>query len=135
MAMTEQRSEHSSEIVVVVVAEDEWLIRMTVVDALTASGIIVNEAEDATAALSHLTASPDLVNVLFTDVQMPGAMDGLELAHHVRATWPRIGLLITSGALRPDGSDLPDGARFLAKPYEHAEVIRHVRELATSVEL
>ena len=131
--MTEQPSEPPSEIVVVVVAEDEWLVRMAIVDALTASGLIVNEAEDATAALSHLTASPDLVNVLFTDVQMPGAMDGLALAHHVRATWPKIGLLITSGTLRPDGSDLPDGARFLAKPYEHTEVIKHVLELATSV--
>jgi two-component system, response regulator PdtaR len=69
---------------------------------------------------------------LFTDIQMPGTMDGVALAHHTSQHWPWIGLIITSARPRPDRAVLPKKSRFVAKPYRHHHVIRHIRELTTA---
>ncbi len=114
---------------VVVVAEDELLIRMAVADSLNEAGFLVLEAEHAEEALAILELEAHGVHVLFTDVRMPGDMDGLALSHHVKTHWPWIGLIVTSAHATLKDDTLPEGSRFLPKPYHHPHVIEHVREL------
>jgi CheY-like chemotaxis protein len=80
--------------ILVLVAEDEELVRLVVTEVLRDAGFEVIEAEHAEAALSVLEQHAARVHVLFTDIQMPGAMDGLALAHHTSQNWPEIALLI-----------------------------------------
>ena len=94
---------------VVVVAEDEALIRMMAVDALTEAGFAVVEAGHAEDALAVLAAQSNDIHVLFTDIHMPGSMNGLELTHHVRDHWPWIALIVASGKARPLAAELPEG--------------------------
>ncbi len=101
---------------VVLVVEDEFLIRMHSADMIRDLGFEVIEAVDADQAVSLLESVPG-IKVVFTDIQMPGSMDGLLLAEVVRNRWPPIALLITSGKVRPPADDMPDGARFIPKPY------------------
>jgi CheY-like chemotaxis protein len=115
--------------VVVIVVEDEPLIRMVLAQALLEDGFDVIEAIHAQEAVTMLEAEAIRIHALFTDVNMPGEMDGLALAHHARAHWPWISLLVTSGRAYPEASAMPDGTRFIAKPYEFAQVIRHIREM------
>ena len=114
----------------VLVAEDEELVRLIIVEALEDAGFKVIEAVHAEAALGVLHVHADSIHVLFTDIQMPGTMDGLALAHHTAKNWPKIALLLTSGRPRPHQRSLPERSRFLTKPYHHHHVIRHIRELA-----
>jgi CheY-like chemotaxis protein len=101
---------------VVLLVEDELLVRMATADALTDAGFDVIETAHAQAALEILQQRDD-IRVLFTDVKMPGSMDGLELADLVRRRWPHILIVITSGHLMPESVRLPDDAVFIAKPY------------------
>ena len=117
------------EVPVVIVAEDEAIIRMVTVDVLVDAGFTVLEAEHAEAALAHLHEGADGIHGLFTDVDMPGTMNGIDLAHHVSANWPWVVLLVTSGKPDPVESALPKGSRFLPKPYDYNHVVQHVREL------
>ena len=103
--------------ILVLVAEDEELVRLVIVEALEDAGFEVIEAGHADAALGVLQIHSARIHVLFTDIQMPGAMDGLALAHHTAKNWPKIALLITSARPRPDRASLPRKSRFLAKPY------------------
>lgn len=116
----------------VLVTEDEDLVRLVIVEALEDAGFEVIEAEHAEAALSVLQVHADRIHVLFTDIHMPGSMDGLALAHHVASHWPKIALLITSGRPSPDRGSLPKDSRFLAKPYDHGDVIQHLLELSAA---
>ena len=118
--------------ILVLVAEDEELVRLVIAEALRDAGLEVMEAEHAEAALSVLEHHAARVHVLFTDIQMPGSMDGLALARHISENWPEIALLITSARPQPDRAMLPEKSRFLAKPYHHSHVVRHVRELAAA---
>ena len=118
---------------VVIVAEDEAVIRMVTADVLTDAGFCVLEAEHAAEALSHLHLRAGEIHGLFTDVDMPGEMNGLELAHHVSATWPWVVLLVTSGKPNPATECLPKGSRFLPKPYDFNHVVQHVREMIDQV--
>lgn len=118
--------------VVVLIAEDEPLIRMMAVDALSDAGFTVVEAEHADGALEILQAQADGVHVLFTDVHMPGTMDGLQLAHHAHGHWPWIAVLIASGQARPTAEELPLNSRFLPKPYDYHQVIQQVREMLSA---
>lgn len=113
----------------VIVAEDEALTRILAVEVLEAAGFIVIEVEHAAGALAVLDAQGEEVSLLFTDIHMPGEMDGLALAHHVHGCWPRVALLITSGNVSPSMEELPTGSRFLPKPYEVAHLEAHVRML------
>jgi two-component system, response regulator PdtaR len=101
---------------VVLLVEDELFVRMAAADALEDAGFEVIETADAQAAQDILSGRDD-VKVLFTDVKMPGPMDGLELACLVRRRWPHILIVITSGHLKPESVSLPDDAVFIAKPY------------------
>jgi CheY-like chemotaxis protein len=100
----------------VLVVEDEALIRMNSVDMIREFGFGVVEAVDADEAVSLLESVPD-IKVVFTDIQMAGSMDGLRLAAFLRDRWPPVALLITSGRVRPFVDDMPEGARFIPKPY------------------
>ncbi len=108
------------------------LIRMVAVEVLTVAGLVVIEAAHAEEALAALETQAADVHVLFTDIHMPGSMNGLELAHHTRHHWPWIALLISSGRVRPELIEMPPGSRFLAKPYDPNHMLTHIRELAVS---
>lgn len=114
---------------VVLVVEDEFLIRMDAVDALGDAGFEMLEASSADEAIEILNARDD-VNVVFTDVHMPGSLDGLALSHKIRDEWPRVGVVIASGLARFSKASLPARTVFFEKPYEYARIIGAVRQLA-----
>lgn len=99
---------------IVLVVEDEPGVRMLAIDSLEEAGITVVEAGNADEALEILKARSD-VGVLFTDVNMPGSLDGLQLAELVHSRWPDIKLVVTSG--RALERAVPDAGAFLGKPY------------------
>ena len=114
---------------VVLVAEDEVLVRMMTVDVLEEAGCAVLEAENAETALCVLNERWD-VQVLVTDVEMPpGPMDGIDLARLTREQFPHMGVVIVSGKVRPSPDDLPPGARFVPKPYSATKLTRVVQEV------
>jgi CheY-like chemotaxis protein len=101
---------------VVLLVEDEFLVRMATADALEDAGFEVIETANAQAAQDVLANRAD-VQVVFTDVRMPGPMDGLELASLIRRQWPHILVVVTSGHLKPESGSLPDRTVFIPKPY------------------
>lgn len=107
---------------VVLVVDDEPLIRMNAVDMLLDAGFEVLEAGDAADALRVLEAHPE-VAVLFTDVNMPGEMDGIDLARRVHALRPDVHLIVTSGKVTPTKGTLPEQGAFLGKPYREQQFI------------
>ena len=113
----------------VLIAEDDVLVRMAAVDALQDEGFEVFEAGNSQEALIILRARASGIHVLFTDIHMPGQMDGLALAHHTGRSWPWVALIIASGVARPHASDLPANSRFLPKPYVLCDVVRHIRQM------
>lgn len=113
---------------VVLIVEDEALIRMHAADMIRDLGFEVIEAADADQAISLLEAT-SVISVVFTDIQMPGSMDGLRLVAMVRRRWPPVALLVTSGQFRPQDRDLPENAHFIAKPYMLGDLESHLHEL------
>ena len=105
----------------ILVVEDEALLLFTIADDLRDAGFQVYEATNAKAALAILETTA--IDVLFTDVDMPGQMDGLELALMVRERWAGTRIVITSGHVNLKDKDLPDGGAFLSKPYSPAAVV------------
>ncbi|SRR5216683_3819871 len=116
---------------VVLVVEDNYLLRMDAADMIEAAGFEVIEAANADDAIAILEARNDIA-VVFTDVQMPGSMDGLRLARAVRGRWPPIKIVTTSGQRIIEETDLPEGGRFLPKPYSPLQVSGVLRELTQS---
>ena len=110
------------------VVEDEALVRMYACEILEERGFNVLQAATAEGALKVMEAEPH-VRLLFTDIQMPGAFDGMDLARQVHARWPKVLLVITSGQKRPSRAEIPDDGRFLAKPYVAEELISQVNDL------
>lgn len=106
---------------VVLIVDDEALVRASAVDWVGEAGFEAVEAADADDAIRILESRDD-IRVVFTDINIQGSMDGLRLAHAVRNRWPLIKLVVTSGRRLPAKTDLPDGGRFLAKPYGPAQV-------------
>jgi CheY-like chemotaxis protein len=106
----------------VLVVEDEPLVRMLAVDVVEEAGFEAIEASDADEALELLCKVPD-IRLLFTDIDMPGSMDGLRLAAAVRDRWPPVHIIVVSGKQRPTPDELPDGI-FFPKPYDVANVCR-----------
>jgi CheY-like chemotaxis protein len=113
--------------IAVLVVEDEFLVRLAAAAALDHAGFEVVQAGSAEEALPLLTQRADIA-VLFTDINMPGRMNGLDLAFEVRRRWPAIGLLVTSST-RPSDLKMLGGARFLAKPYLADELVAGVTAL------
>jgi len=103
---------------VVLVVEDEPLIRLAAVDIVLSAGFEALEAGNADEAIHILEHRPD-IRLVFTDIEMPGTMDGLKLAHYVKGRWPPIKIIVASGKGILAESELPDGSRFFGKPYHH----------------
>ena len=114
---------------VILIVEDEVLVRMLIADILQEDGFKVIEAKDATEALRVLEAQPGF-HVLLTDAEMPPGPDGFELARHVCERWPDIQVLISSGRMRPSPDDMPACTVFLPKPWTAQSLVRHVQEAA-----
>ncbi|MGO4740199.1 response regulator [Bosea sp. 2KB_26] len=116
---------------VVLIVEDEPIIRMYAALLVEEAGYLAVEAATADEALAILEQRDD-VRILFTDVEMPGSLNGLQLVEVVREKWPPIGLMVTSGHVRVDPQKLPERARFFRKPYSESEIIRTLKSLPAS---
>ena len=114
---------------VVLVVEDEALLRLLVVDILEEAGFEVIEACTADDAVILLVQRSD-IRVVFTDVNMPGHLDGFELARHVQDHHCGVGVIIGSGKCRPRPEDIPPGTIFLEKPYSPSTLIQQVKRMA-----
>ena len=113
---------------VVLIVEDELALREMSSLALEMAGYSVCEAAAAQAALDILE-SGQIVDLMFTDVQMPGQFNGLELARIVSVRWPLVKLIVTSGSFLIKAGDLPSDGRFLAKPYTISQLLQFVNDL------
>jgi len=97
-------------------------------DLLESAGFEVLEAETADEAVALLEKHGD-VHLLFSDIDMPGSMDGIQLAELVHERWPNIGLLLTSGHRRPQETDIPDEGKFISKPWREGDVLDKIRAI------
>lgn len=113
---------------VVLLVEDEPLVRLTQMDVLRESGFWVLEAQDADEAFEILRRRGD-VKVVLTDVDMPGSLDGFEFARLVAQGWPEVGVMVISGKAFPEEGDLPPSAVFVAKPVYPDALVEHLHAL------
>ena len=113
---------------VVLIVEDDALIRMLVADSAEDAGFEVLEAANADEAVRILESRSD-IRIIFTDIDMPGFMDGVRLAAVVRSRWPPIEIILTSGYRKIGDGDLPDRSVFIPKPYAHVGVVATLRRL------
>lgn len=117
--------------IAILVVEDEPILRINAADFLAEQGHRVFEAANADEAIALLEQHSDIA-VVFTDVNMPGSMDGLKLAEAIRRRWPPVLLIVTSGKNALGDTELPSGARFISKPYTSDQVIRVVQQLSAA---
>ena len=120
--------DHSVVPAVVLVVEDEMLLRMRAVDMVEDAGYTSVEAVDADEAVAILESRSDIA-LMFTDIQMPGSMDGLKLAHTVHERWPPIKIILVSGQMKPATIDIPADSRFYGKPLEATEMIAEMQNM------
>ena len=116
--------------VTVLVVEDELLILLNIAAFLSDQGFRVLEATNAAEALQQLENDPS-IRIMFTDVDMPGSIDGLRLAAAVRDRWPPIKIIVTSGHRKISDEDLPDGSPFFAKPYNLTSIAETIRAMGS----
>src|SRR3982074_2665811 len=112
----------------VLVVEDEMLLRMRAVDIVEDAGFCPVEAVNADEAISILESRSD-ISLLFTDIQMPGSMDGLKLAHAVPDGWPSIKIILVSGQVRPSHAERPADSRFFGKPLSGEQMISELQAM------
>jgi two-component system, response regulator PdtaR len=118
-----QRSKH-----LVLVLEDEFLIRMQTVAIIEQAGYNVVEACNADEAIAILEMRED-IRIVVTDIEMPGSMDGIKLARAIRDRWPPVELIVTSGRHRVLTDELPLRVKFMPKPYAPEVLITAIRTL------
>lgn len=111
---------------VILVVEDEMLLRMRAVDMVEDAGYVPVEAVDADEALAILQSRSDIA-LLFSDIQMPGSMSGLQLALAVHERWPRIKIILASGQLKLSQSEIPENSRFFGKPLDSSDMVAEIR--------
>ena len=109
----------------VLVVEDDPLVLLSAVAMIEDAGYDVLEAANADEAIALLEAHPQ-IRVVFTDIEMPGSMDGLKLAAYVRDRWPPVAIIVTSGRILPGEGLLPTDGVFLAKPYRSEDLASHL---------
>ncbi len=119
---------------VILIVDDEPLLRMLAVEIAEEAGFVVLEAGDADEAVAVLETHPDIA-LLFTDINMPGSMDGLKLAHAVRGRWPSIKILVVSGQVKLCLSNLPSNSHFMGKPYRAEAMIEELHSLVAGTPL
>ena len=112
----------------VLVVEDEMVLRMRAVDIVEDAGFTAVEAVNADEALSILESRSD-ISLLFSDIQMPGSMDGLKLAHAVHDRWPSIKIILVSGQVKVSDADKPADSRFFGKPLEVKQMIAELQAM------
>jgi two-component system, response regulator PdtaR len=117
----------------VLVVEDQFLVRVFAADSLAEAGFKVLEAANADQALIALEARPD-IRVVMTDVEMPGSMNGYELAQIVRERWPGVQVIVTSGLPHPRTDELSEEFPFVAKPYLSATIVSLIWQMTTEAE-
>lgn len=117
----------ASDNITVLVVEDEILVRMDIALSLEDHGFTVFEASSADEAIDFLDTHPE-IRLMFTDIDMPGSMDGLKLAEAVRDRWPPVKIIVTSGHRQLSDDLLPVEGRFVSKPYDARLVIRTMSE-------
>jgi CheY-like chemotaxis protein len=115
----------------VLIVEDEAIVRLNAVSILEDAGYLTVEATDSTDALVELCRNA-AIRILFTDIDMPGGINGLELARRVRELRPDVAIIVTSGHNKPGPEEIPNGGRFISKPYSTQAVTDLVGELAQS---
>jgi CheY-like chemotaxis protein len=125
-SMVELTSNKSKPVILVV--EDEYLIRMHAAEIIKEAGFEVVEAYNADEAISILQVRKD-IRIVFTDIEMPGSMDGLKLAHAIRDRWPPIEIILTSGRHRLAADQIPERGRFFPKPYSSDALVAAIRKL------
>ena len=113
---------------VVLIVEDEPLVRMSISGALLQAGFEVLASSNGAEALEVLAVRPDVLAVV-TDIVMPGAVDGFELARKVQHRWPDIGIIVVSGQMEPPKTHCPKGVLFLSKPFKASTLLRLLRDI------
>ena len=113
---------------VVLVVEDHPLIRLSALDLVKAGSFEGFASANADEAIGILESRAD-IRVVFTDIEMPGKMDGVKLAHYIRNRWPPIHLIVASGKAIVEESQLPAGSRFFSKPYDHNSIVDEITRL------
>src|SRR5580698_972762 len=112
----------------VLVVEDEMMLRMRAVDMVEDAGFTPVEAVNADDALAILESRTD-IELLFTDIQMPGSIDGLKLAYAVHERWPLIKIILVSGQLKLSDDDKPVDSRFFGKPLDVKQMIAEMQDM------
>jgi two-component sensor histidine kinase/CheY-like chemotaxis protein len=112
----------------VLVVEDEMVLRMRAVDIVEDAGFTPVEAVNADEAIAILESRSD-IDLLFTDIQMPGSMDGLKLAHAVHDRWPSIKIILVSGQVKPSDAERPADSRFFGKPLGVGQMINELQAM------
>jgi CheY-like chemotaxis protein len=110
------------------VVEDDELLRTCSAEIVTEAGFVAVEAANADEAVVIIEGRSDIA-LLFTDIQMPGSMDGLKLAATVRRRWPDIKIIVVSGGIEADERDRPTDSRFFAKPFRSVQMIADLQEI------
>ena len=110
----------------ILIVEDDPLLRLLTVDVVEEAGFVALQADNADKAVTILEVRSDIA-LLLTDINMPGSIDGLKLAHAVRNRWPPIKIIVVSSGVLD--RDLPTKSRFLAKPYHAEKLISEIRSL------
>ncbi|MBG1231769.1 response regulator [Aestuariivirga litoralis] len=118
---------------VVLVVEDNALIRLSAMDLVVTAGFEAVEAQNADEAIRILEARTD-IRLVFTDVEMPGSMDGVKLVHYIRNRWPRIFLIVASGRAIIEESQLPTGSRFFTKPYNDHTIVEEMTRMLVAID-
>ncbi len=114
---------------VILIVEDEPVQRMNMIDMVERAGYEVVEASNADQAVEILERRLD-IRIVFTDIEMPGSMDGLKLAAAVRDRWPPIEIIVTTAGQPPDPERLPARSIFVSKPIRRAEAIAAIETFA-----
>ena len=111
------------------VVDDDGILRMDVCEMLEQAGFRTLEAENADEAVTVLEQYHLDVTLMFSDVEMPGSQNGFALAREVAVKWPHVAIVVASGRMHPGLGELPEGARFIGKPFSADMVHEHLREI------
>jgi DNA-binding response OmpR family regulator len=114
---------------IVLLVEDEPVIRVWLIEAFQDAGFGVLHAADGDRAVQILERNAGRVCAVFSDINLPGSMNGVLLAEHARKHWPSVPVVLASGRPQPHNVAISSGARFFQKPYDINSVVDHVREL------
>lgn len=123
--------EYTAETAILIV-DDEPIIRFDLVDFFEDAGFRVFDAESADQAIVIMSVN-SAIRIVLTDIQMPGSMDGVKLAHYIRDRYPPTLLIVASGIVKPTPQELPTNTMFVSKPYNPRQVLAAIQRAAPAV--